>query len=145
VGILSPVIGWLEDHPAITSGVFLGSIALLIGSLWVGRKFLISIPPDYFTRKHSPLERWRDSHPALRWSLLIAKNALGALLVVLGLIMFLTPGQGILTLLLGITLIDIPGKQALERRIIERPTVAKLVNRMRTRAGQPPLQLSKPA
>lgn len=133
------VIEWLEGHPAITTGVFVGSIVLLVGSLWVGRRFLITIPPDYFTQVHKPLERWRNSHPALRWSLLIGKNALGALLIFLGLVMFLTPGQGILTLLLGITLVDMPGKQWLERRIIERPTVLRVVNRMRAKAGRPPL------
>jgi hypothetical protein len=135
------VIDWLESHPAISTGVFVGSIVLLVGSLWVGRRFLITIPPDYFTRRHKPLERWRDSHPALRWSLLIGKNALGAVLIFLGLVMFLTPGQGILTLLLGIALVDVPGKQWLERRIIARPTVLRLVNRMRAKAGRPPLEI----
>lgn len=133
------IIDWLEEHPAISTGLFVGSIVMLVGSLWVGRWFLITIPPDYFTRVHKPLERWRDSHPALRWSLLIAKNALGALLIFLGLVMFLTPGQGILTLLLGITLVDVPGKQWLERRIVERPTVLRVVNRMRASAGRPSL------
>lgn len=133
------IFDWLDGHPAVTTGLFLGSLLLLVGSLWVGRRFLITIPPDYFTRVHKPLERWRDSHPALRWSLLIAKNAIGALLIFLGMVMLLTPGQGILTLLLGITLLDMPGKQWLERRIIERPTVLRVVNRMRAKADRPPL------
>jgi hypothetical protein len=64
------------------------------------------------------------------------------LLIVAGLILSFTPGQGILTLLLGISLPDIPGKQALERKIVQRPPVLKLVNRMRARANQPPLSFS---
>lgn len=139
MAVVSLILDWLEEHPAITTTVVVGSLALLAGSLWVGRRFLITMPPDYFTRTHTPLERWRDSHPALRWSLLIGKNALGGLLIFLGLVMFFTPGQGILTLLLGITLVDLPGKQWVERRMIGRPAVLRLVNRMRANAGHPPL------
>ena len=78
-------------------------------------------------------------HPAWRWTLAIAKNLFGALLVVLGVVMIFTPGQGLLALVLGISLLDIPGKRALERRLIQQPKVLGVINRMRARAGRPPL------
>jgi len=56
--------------------------------------------------------------------------------------MFFAPGQGILTLLLGISLMDVPGKQKLERKIVERPAVLKAINKLRARANKPPLDLS---
>ena len=45
--------------------------------------------------------------------------------------MLFTPGQGILTLLLGISLADIPGKRALEQRMIRQPRILYIVNQLR--------------
>ena len=57
----------------------------------------------------------------MRWAGLIGKNALGIMLVLLGILMSIpgVPGQGILTILLGIMLIDLPGKRALEYKILK--------------------------
>jgi hypothetical protein len=51
------------------------------------------------------------------------------------------PGQGVLTILLGIMLLDFPGKRALETRIVGRPRVNGAVNALRARFGKPPLIL----
>ena len=142
VNWLRATVDWLSAHAAMTTVMLVVSIAVLIGSLWLCHYVLTTIPADYFVRKHKPLAEWRTSKPVLWWTIMITKNLLGVLLVVAGLIMFFTPGQGILTLLLGISLLDVPGKQALERKIIERPTVLKVINRLRARANQPPLLLS---
>jgi hypothetical protein len=56
--------------------------------------------------------------------------------------MFFTPGQGILTLLLGMSLVDVPGKQRLMRKLIRRPRVLKVINRLRAKADQPPLEIA---
>lgn len=132
-------IKWLGEHAGLTTGLVTASIVVLVASLWIGHYYLTAIPPDYFMRKHTPLESWHDTHPALWWTLVIGKNLVGALFIAAGLIMFFTPGQGILTLLMGIALMDFPGKQRLERAIVQRPTVLKLINRMRSRANKPPL------
>jgi hypothetical protein len=51
------------------------------------------------------------------------------------------PGQGLLTILIALILLDFPGKRSLERRIIARPKVLRAVNGLRTKAGRPPLHL----
>jgi hypothetical protein len=66
------------------------------------------------------------------------KNLLGLLLVVLGLIMLVTPGQGIVTLLIGLLLMNFPGKYHLERWLVLRPGVLKGLNWLRRRQGQLP-------
>ena len=50
----------------------------------------------------------------IRWTGLILKNLLGVLLVILGGIMTLpgVPGPGILTILLGVMLLNFPGNAA---------------------------------
>jgi hypothetical protein len=74
-------------------------------------------------------------------TLSILKNAFGAVLVLAGIAMLVLPGQGLLAILVGVMLANFPGKYALERRIISRPTVSKAVNRIRKMAGRPPLDI----
>jgi UPF0716 family protein affecting phage T7 exclusion len=71
---------------------------------------------------------------------LAAKNVLGVILLIAGAIMLLTPGQGIITMLIGLALIDVPGKRALETWIVGRPRVLAAINRLRARYGHPPLE-----
>ena len=54
------------------------------------------------------------------------------------------PGPGILTLLIGIMLLDFPGKRRLERRLISRSKVLETINRLPRRCGKPPLVLANP-
>jgi hypothetical protein len=72
-------------------------------------------------------------------ALRIARNALGVLLVLLGIAMLLLPGQGLITLLVGVLLVDFPGKQRLVQRLLGRPKALKVVNKMREKHGKPPL------
>jgi hypothetical protein len=137
---LSQSIEWVGEHATISASLLVGSIVVLIGTLWAGHRFLVTIPPDYFQHDHKRLEILDGANPALRWSVIIAKNLLGGVLIVAGLVMLLTPGQGVLSILLGLVLVDVPGKRKLERKIIKRKSVLKVVNRLRARAGQKPLE-----
>ena len=51
------------------------------------------------------------------------------------------PGQGLLTILLGIMLLDFPGKSTLERKLLGRPEIVKAINRLRARFDKPSLEL----
>jgi hypothetical protein len=64
---------------------------------------------------------------------------LGILLVLAGIMMLVLPGQGILAMLIGIGLMDFPGKFRLERWFARQPAVFKSLNWIRTRAGHAPL------
>ena len=72
----------------------------------------------------------------------IGKNVAGVVLVLLGLVMALPgiPGQGVLTMIVGLTLIDFPGKRGLERRLIGRPHILRAINRLRARFDRAPLE-----
>jgi hypothetical protein len=116
----------------ITFSVSLGVVALI----------LVSLPATYFTNDH-PRELWTNKHTVVRMAGIIGKNILGLLLVAVGIVMSLpgVPGQGLLTILLGIMLLDFPGKRRLEYRLISRPSVLNAVNRLRHRFGRPSLVL----
>ena len=117
------------------------SLITFFGSLVVLVIVIIRMPADYFVRDSPSPDSWRLRHPLLRLFALLAKNVLGVFLVVTGVIMIFTPGQGILAILVGISLMDIPGKKAWERRIVRRRTVHRVLNGIRRRAGRPPLQV----
>jgi len=130
-------------HWAWTLGAAALSLVVLVGSLVAVRYVLLYLPADYFLPRHPQADRWRHLHPAWRWSLLVGKNLLGLVLVALGLVMALplVPGQGLLTLMIGLLLVDFPGKRSLEGWLIGRPAVLSYVNRLRARAGKPPLEM----
>jgi len=76
----------------------------------------------------------------------VLKNVAGALLVLLGVVMSVpgVPGQGLLTILIGVVLLDLPGKRALERRILRVRAVRGAVDKLRRRFGREPFDLDEP-
>lgn len=138
------IIHWLIED-LTWGGVSFGAslfLVTLIGSLLVVGFLLVKLPATYFQEFHSR-DLWVDRHPALRLTARSGKNVLGAILVVVGTIMALpgVPGQGLLTILVGFMLLDLPGKRRLERRIVGRPRLLRAINRLRKRFGHPPLVL----
>jgi hypothetical protein len=111
-------------------------------SLAVVSFILVKLPSTYFQEGH-PRDFWSDRHPGIRLAGVFAKNVLGILLVALGILMSIpgVPGQGVLTILLGIMLLDFPGKRRLELKLVSRPKVLKAINGLRHRFGKPALVL----
>lgn len=116
-------------------GIFVGSIVVSI--LIVG-VMIVKIPANYFS-SHYQQDFLPNSSWVTRWGATIAKNLVGAVLVAAGIVMLIGPGQGILTILVGLILMDIPGKRPLEARIIKRPTVLAAVNKLRAKYDKPEL------
>ncbi len=130
----------------MTWGNFLSVAVLTLISLTFSLAFvsflLVQLPPTYFLDSHCR-KLWIDQHPLIRWSGLILKNLLGVLLILLGGVLSIPgiPGQGLLTILIGIMLLDFPRKRRLERAILSRPRIRTLVNGLRHRFGKTPLEL----
>ena len=123
----------------------LGVVLFLItftGSLGLVSLILIKLPADYFC-SHYDRQLWSGRAPALRIIAALGKNVLGVLLIVLGIIMALpgVPGQGLLTILLGVMLVDFPGKDRLEQKLLQRPAIRNSIDKLRARFGKPPLLL----
>lgn len=77
----------------------------------------------------------------MRITLRVLKNLAGGLLAIAGIAMLVLPGQGLLTLILALVLLDLPGKQKLEARLLSSPRLLSMLNRFRQRFGQPQLEL----
>ncbi len=76
----------------------------------------------------------------LRAAFLLIKNAVGTMLLAAGIAMLVLPGQGILTILAALALLNFPGKRTLEMWILHRPSILRTVNWLRRRAHQEPLE-----
>jgi hypothetical protein len=124
--------------------IILFSVVTFLASIAVTIVVLIKLPDTYFKAEHRR-EFWVESHPALRWSGIILKNLLGMALVLFGVVMSLpgVPGQGVLTILMGVMLLDFPGKRQLELKLVSRPKVLRAINSIRRRFDRPPLQLDE--
>jgi hypothetical protein len=120
-------------------GLFVGSLVFSFLSIAV---VMVKIPENYFSSHYQqnflPNSRW-----FVRWGVVAAKNVYGVFLILLGIILSLpgVPGQGILTILLGLIMLDIPGKRPFEARIIKRPAILAAINNLRARYDKPPLIL----
>jgi hypothetical protein len=118
--------------------LFVLSVVTFVVSL-IGIPFLlVRLPPHYFDERH-PRNWMQDHHPVLRLIGLGLKNAVGVLLFLAGVAMIVLPGQGLLTMLIGISLLDFPGKRHLERRLVGQPAVLRTINKLREKFGRPPL------
>jgi hypothetical protein len=116
--------------------LFLGiaSVAMFVGMLLAVPWIVSRLPADHFVR-----ERAKDALPRR-----IARNVLGAVLVLAGVAMLVLPGQGVLTILVGLSLVDFPLKRRLLCRLLRTGAIARGVQRLRSRAGRPPLLLPSP-
>ncbi len=122
-------------------GLAIASLVTLVASPLVLAAVLAWMPADYFLSEKPPLSGFAGRHPAVRIAFHVAKNLLGTLLFATGVVMLVTPGQGVLTILAGVLLLDLPGKRALELRIVRNRRVLHAINRLRARAHHPPLAL----
>src|SRR5262245_19135704 len=135
--------GLLEKLQAIIPvkvlvGLTVASVVGFVGTLIAIPLILVRLPPDYFDTR-VPRHWMKDHHPILRVIGLVVKNAVGIVFLLAGFAMLFLPGQGILTMLVGISLMDFPGKQRLEAKLIGQPTVLSAINAMRNKFDKPPL------
>jgi len=112
-----------------------------LGGLALAGVFVVNMPEDYFVGSATPRP---DPHGGVHgWAARVAKNLLGALVVLVGLILSLpgVPGPGVLVMLIGLMLMDFPGKRRAERWMVSRPGVLATMNKLRDRYGKPPMRL----
>ena len=135
------IIGWIYAHQSILSWLTVFSVLTFLGTLLVIPILIIHIPEEYFLHEKRNPAVSRKNHPGLRFLLLIVKNILGAIFVIAGIAMLVLPGQGLLTILIGVMLMSFPGKYALKRKIIMQKQIFKTINRLRVKANRPPIRV----
>lgn len=112
-------------------------IAFIVVSTALAFGIIVWIPHDHF--KRTGHESWWYQNRLMRWPVLILKNALGVALLPLGIFMIIGPGPGLVVCAIALSLINFPGKRALELRILGKPSVLRSLNDLRALFGKPPL------
>lgn len=135
-GLLSTVEHYVSGETLIALTVL--SLIFFVGTLIAIPFVLVRLPSNFFDIR-VPRSWMEHHHPVLRVVGHVVKNAVGAIFLFAGFLMLFLPGQGVLTMLIGISMLDFPGKRKVEAKMIGQPTVLNAINGMRKKFGKPPL------
>lgn len=139
--MINSVMSWFNAHQALLTWMTLTSAFTFVASLLALPWLVSRIPENYFLSTQHESAPWKDAHPLWRGLLFTGKNLLGFILLCGGTLMLFLPGQGILTIAMGLLLMDYPGKFFLERKLVASPAVLRGLNWLRARNNHPPLQV----
>lgn len=114
------------------------SVVTFVGSLVAVPWLIGRMRADYFLTHWQVVQARHRRHPALALTVFLARNTLGLLLVAAGLAMLFLPGQGLLTVLIGVSVMDFPGKRGLLQRLVRGPKVQGALNWIRRKRGKEP-------
>jgi hypothetical protein len=127
--------------PQLLIWLAVASIFMFVGTLIAIPIILVRLPANYFDVR-IPRPWMENHHPVLRVVGHLVKNLVGIVFLLAGLAMLLLPGQGILTILIGLSLVEFPGKRRLEAKLVGQATVLSTINKMRAKFNKPPLILA---
>ncbi|MBU0682478.1 MAG: hypothetical protein KKD73_13760 [Proteobacteria bacterium] len=130
---------FLHAHHTLLLWLAGSSVFTFVGTLILVPILLVRLPTDYFAHGKRHPAPWVHHHPLIRFILIFGKNMLGALFLLVGFFMLFLPGQGLLTMVMGVVFLDLPGKYRLERWLISHRAILKSVNWLRLKAHRPVL------
>jgi hypothetical protein len=120
----------LEEHINLLTWMTMFSVIIFFVALIITPFIVAAIPDNYFEQKKRPKPFYKPL--SLNWLIKkLLKNILGITLLLSGIAMLILPGQGILTLIIGLLLIDYPGKYQLEKKILSYPIILRSINWLR--------------
>lgn len=141
--MIEQLFTWLEANRDWLGWLGAGGLVMLLLSLIVVPILVVRMQADYFLTDRDQDKSMKARHPAMRVLGKSAKNVAGGILVIGGILLSLPgiPGQGLLTILIGLSIMDFPGKRSLELRIFKLKPVRWAIQKLRQKADQPPLLL----
>ena len=110
--------------PQLIAIAVVGSIVTLVGSAVLLPVVVARMPADYFVSRTGGA--FAEAHPVLRYGYRALKNLLGVVLLLAG---------------VALSLLDFPGKRAVELRIVRIGRIQRAITWLRERVGRPPLEL----
>jgi len=118
------------------------SIILFFATLLLIFLVIWWLPADYFISNSSHLSSL-EQNPALSKILFLVRNIIGVILIILGIIMLVLPGQGVLTIVIGLILVDFPKKKEFINKLIASKSVQKSLNYLRKKMNKEPFIFPK--
>ena len=133
-------MSWPTIPRELLASAALVSVVLFFSNLLLLPWLVTRLPVDYFVKPLDQQARLFPSLPWLGWAVRIAKNLIGLVLLLAGVAMLFLPGQGVLTIVVALVMLEFPGKRRLERRLVRKPRVLAALNALRARVGVAPLE-----
>jgi hypothetical protein len=132
---------WVADNYVLLTWLGSAAVAILVAFIVLLPIAIVRIPPDHFIRMrtHPPRAKCKQSFP--RTMLRVLRNLTGAVFLVSGLVMLALPAPGMATIVIGLMLLEFPGKHRLLIWIIQRRWVHLPINWIRNRRRCSPLQI----
>ena len=117
------------------------SLAAFLFSILLFSMFIYWAPADIFLKPRTLAYSVRTKGAVFGYGYFILKNAFGGLQLLAGVVMLFTPGQGVLTIFMGLALVDFPRKQRLLLHLASKPSVKKALYRLRVKVKKEPFDL----
>ena len=138
--MIDSIVHWIKTHPLFVISITIFSLILLAFSIFMIPVLIVNLPSDYFKKQKKQM--WPGViQSALYVIYLILKNLVGVVLILLGLIMLAIPRPGLITLLIGLVIIDFPGERKLLVFILRKTNAIKVMNWLRQKNNKPPFEL----
>ena len=124
-------------------------IAIVVGAAVLtsggGMFVLAQLPADHFVSRPHVDDTWWRRNLAVWWTLRVVKNLAGMVFLPLGIVLSLpfVPGPGLVFIILGLSLLDFPGKRRIERRLLRLRHVSHFLTRARHHFGKDPFIMEK--
>ena len=114
------------------------SILTFVASLILIPIIIARLPQNYFSTEKDKTIMADNNKNRFSFFINLFKNLVGILFIIAGVAMLILPGQGLLTILIGLGITNFPGKHKLERKLINNKHVFKSLNWIRKKAGVEP-------
>ena len=112
------------------------SALFFAGSLAIAWLLILRLPADYLFRPDTTNCHQKQTSNLFYFLRKLTQNCLGFALLMTGFVMLFTPGQGLLFILLGVTLMDLPYKHKITQHLARRKGILKIINRIRSKSGK---------
>ena len=132
-------IVWLMQYQEFFVWIGLLSFFTFLLGLLLMPFVITRLPEDYFLSPQNSDQAstgLRDSSTLF----LVTKNLMGGVLLGLGVVMLFLQGPGLMVALIGLSLVDIPGKRWVLGRILNISGLRSAINGLRYKRGRPPLK-----
>lgn len=122
---------FLTEHANIITWIGIISSICFLATLAIIPWIICRLEADHFLHIYV-----HNKHPLGGVHLRLLRYLLGVILFIAGLLMLFLPGQGLLTMILGLSLLDFPGKQKAVDKLLHIPSIQKALNWIRTKGGK---------
>jgi len=140
---LKDLLQFMETHNELIIWVSSISFALFVGTLISIPFIIVKLPSDYFIKDKNLARRFCQNKPLLGVIIIGFKNIFGLIFLLMGFIMLFIPGQGILTMLIGYSMLDFLNKRKLIYKIARRPSIYNFINKTRKKYDKEPIRLKE--